>query len=217
MELIKIDNLSKSYGSVVVLNGLNLSYENGHIYGLVGENGAGKTTMFNCIMRLTEYDGEITRCKDVSVGYMPADSFFYPLITALEHIEFCLKAKGVAIDKAEIEKMNELFELPLDRYAASFSTGMKKKLSFMTLLLQKNDLMILDEPFNGVDLKGCINMRNVIRREKEMGRTFIISSHQIASLREICENIDFLCDHRILKRYTSESVDVIEQDILQRI
>lgn len=113
--------------------------------------------------------------------------------------------------------MNELFELPLDRYAASFSTGMKKKLSFMTLLLQKNDLMILDEPFNGVDLKGCINMRNVIRREKEMGRTFIISSHQIASLREICENIDFLCDHRILRRYTSESVDVIEQDILQRI
>lgn len=82
MELIKIDNLSKNYGSVVVLNGLNLSYENGHIYGLVGENGAGKTTMFNCIMRLTEYDGEITRCKDVSVGYMPADSFFYPLITA---------------------------------------------------------------------------------------------------------------------------------------
>lgn len=217
MELIKIDNLSKNYGSVVVLNGLNLSYENGHIYGLVGENGAGKTTMFNCIMRLTEYDGEITRCKDMSVGYMPADSFFYPLITAQEHIEFCLKAKDVAIDKAEIEKMNELFELPLDRYAASFSTGMKKKLSFMTLLLQKNDLMILDEPFNGVDLKGCINMRNVIRREKEMGRTFIISSHQIASLREICENIDFLCDHRILKRYTSESVDVIEQDILQRI
>lgn len=217
MELIKIDNLSKNYDSVVVLNGLNLSYENGHIYGLVGENGAGKTTMFNCIMRLTEYDGEITRCKDMSIGYMPADSFFYPLITAQEHIEFCLKAKGVVIDKAEIEKMNELFELPLDRYAASFSTGMKKKLSFMTLLLQKNDLMILDEPFNGVDLKGCINMRNVIRREKEMGRTFIISSHQIASLREICENIDFLCDHRILKRYTSESVDVIEQDILQRI
>lgn len=217
MELINISALSKKYGSVNVLQNLSLCYEQGSIYGLVGENGAGKTTLFNCIMQLTEYAGTISKCKDISVGYMPADSFFYPLITAQEHIEFCLKAKGVAIDKEEIRKINELFELPLDRFAASFSTGMKKKLAFMTLLLQKNDLMILDEPFNGVDLKGCINMRGIIREQKDAGRTFIISSHQIAALREICDNIDFLCNHQILRRYTTESVEEIEQDILRRI
>ena len=110
-----------------------------------------------------------------------------------------------------------VFELPLNRFASRFSTGMKKKLAFMTLLLQKNALMILDEPFNGVDLKGCINMRNIIKEAKADGKTFIISSHQISALREICDSIDFLCQHSIKKRYKDESVEEIEKDILKII
>ena len=94
---------------------------------------------------------------------------------------------------------------------------MRKKLDFMSLFLQNNDLMILDEPFNGVDLKGGINIRKLIRDARDKGCTVIISSHQISSLREICDKIDFLCNHRILKRYINESVEEIEQDILKVI
>lgn len=217
MELMHINNVSKRYGELEVLNDVNLNFQQGVIYGLVGENGAGKTTLFNCIMGLTDYQGEVTHAKDLSIGYMPADAFFYPLITAKEHIEFCVKAKGMSIDEEEIQRLNQVFELPLNRFASRFSTGMKKKLAFMTLLLQKNALMILDEPFNGVDLKGCINMRNIIKEAKADGKTFIISSHQISALREICDSIDFLCQHSIKKRYKDESVEEIEEDILKMI
>lgn len=217
MELIKLSHLFKSYGSINILQDLSVSYGAGNVYGLVGENGAGKTTMFRCIMGLTDYEGEITKSDSIRVGFMPAESFFYPLITAKEYIEFCLRAKGVEIDDKEIERVNNLFELPMNRFASSFSTGMKKKLAFMALLLQKNDLMILDEPFNGIDLRGCINMKKIIREQSLQGRTFIISSHQVAALREICKEIDFLCNHNILKRYMDESVQDIEQDILQKM
>lgn len=217
MEIVKVYNLHKRFGEVTVIDGLSLIYEQGQIYGLVGENGAGKSTFFNCLMGFHKYEGTVEFKDNTMIGFMPAESFFYPFITGREHIDFCLKAKKRNVETSEIQYINDLFELPLNRYASRYSTGMKKKLDFMSLLLQKNDLMILDEPFNGVDLKGVINMRRLIREARDKGCTVIISSHQIASLREICDRIDFLCDHKILKRYTDESVEEIEQDILKII
>jgi len=214
MEIIDITQLCKNYGDLKVLDNLSVRYDSGNIYGLVGENGAGKSTLFNCLMGLQDYSGTITKAADIKIGFMPAETYFYPLISAQEHIEFCLKAKGMPINRDEINEMNRLFELPLNRYAANFSTGMKKKLMFMSLLLQKNDLLILDEPFNGVDLRGGINMRQLIKSEAAKGCTFIISSHLIASLQSICDHIDYLEDHHIRKRYTGETIEQIENDIM---
>lgn len=87
MELIYIKELSKAYGKMKVLDHLSVSYESGKIYGLVGENGAGKTTLFNCIMGVTDYDGEIRKFSKMAVGYMPAESFFYSLITGNEYLD----------------------------------------------------------------------------------------------------------------------------------
>lgn len=86
MELIYIKELSKAYGKTRVLDKLSVSYESGKIYGLVGENGAGKTTLFNCIMGVTDYDGEIRKSSKMAVGYMPAENFFYSLITGKEYL-----------------------------------------------------------------------------------------------------------------------------------
>ena len=203
MELIYIKNLSKAYGKTRVLDNLSVSYESGKIYGLVGENGAGKTTLFSCIMGVTDYEGEIRKSSKISVGYMPAESFFYSLITGKEYLEFCIKAKGKKMDAKAID-------------ALDYSTGMKKKLALMALLLQENDLYILDEPFNGVDLYGCIQLKRIIRELKDKGKTVIISSHLINTLHELCDEIDFLDNHTIRKRYIQASVDEIEQDILNR-
>lgn len=159
---------------------------------MVGENGAGKTTLFNCIMGIYDYTGSITKSKTLKTGYLSASNFFYSQITGLEHLEFCMKAKGLPVNTPTIQHLNEIFQLPLDRYAAEYSTGMKKKLGFMALLLQDNDVFILDEPFNGVDLKGCILMKRLIRQLKAKEKTVIISSHLIASLREICDIIHYL-------------------------
>ena len=103
MELIYIKDLSKAYGKTRVLDNLSVSYESGKIYGLVGENGAGKTTLFNCIMGVTDYDGEIRKSSNMAVGYMPAESFFYSLITGKEYLEFCvicrLKASSIPLSQ----------------------------------------------------------------------------------------------------------------------
>ena len=85
----------------------------------------------------------------------------------------------------------------------------------MSLLLQENDLYILDEPFNGVDLYGCIQLKRIIRELKDKGKTVIISSHLINTLHELCDEIDFLDNHAIRKRYIQASIDEIEQDILK--
>ena len=125
-----------------------------------------------------------------------------------------MKAKGLPVSTLTIQHLNEIFQLPLDRYAAEYSTGMKKKLGFMALLLQENDVFILDEPFNGVDLKGCILMKRLIRQLKAKEKTVIISSHLIASLREICDIIHYLNEGVIYKEYHEETTEEIEEDIL---
>lgn len=94
MELIKITDLSKNYGKTMVLHGLSVVYQSGMIYGLAGENGAGKTTLFNCIMGLTGYDGSIDKASGISIGYLPAETHFYSLITGYEYLDFCIKQKA---------------------------------------------------------------------------------------------------------------------------
>ena len=150
----------------------------------------------------------------MSIGYLPAENYFYSLITGQEYLDFCLRAKGRNIDKGKIKEVNEAFQLPLQRYAYEYSTGMKKKLALMALLLQDNDIYILDEPFNGVDLHGCIQLKKIIHSLKSQGKNLLLSSHQISILRELCDCIDYLNCHTIVQRYTSESVEEIERSIL---
>lgn len=214
MELIHISRLSKSYAQTKVLEDLSVIYNSGMIYGLVGENGAGKTTLFNCIMGMTTYEGNIRKTDNISIGYLPAENYFYTLITGQEYLDFCIKAKNKNIEKERIREINEIFQLPLQRYASEYSTGMKKKLALMALLLQDNDLYILDEPFNGMDLYGCIQLKKIIYSLKNRGKTILLSSHQITILRELCDCMDYLSYHTITQRYTHESVEEIEKSIL---
>lgn len=216
MELITITHLTKSYNKTPVLNNISLVYKSGMIYGMIGENGAGKTTLFSSITGMLSFNGTIQKQKDLKIGYLPADSFFHSLVTGLEYIEFCIRAKGAVLDREKIEELNTIFQLPLHRYASEYSTGMKKKLAFMALLLQENELYILEKPFNGVDLKGIIFLKQIIRSLKEHGKTIILSSHQIASLHEICDTIHYLNNHSITTEFTSkDSIDEIERIVLE--
>ena len=203
---------------LMLIGMFSYTYEQGKIYGLAGENGAGKTTLFRCLTGLLPYEGTIRKRKEVKVGYLPAECYFYSLITAREYIEFCLKAYGEQLSRTRLDEINEeVFHLPLDRYASAYSTGMKKKLAFLALYLQHPDVYILDEPFNGVDLKGCILLKNLIRRIKEQQKTVIVSSHQLASLHELCDAIHYLCEGKIIKEFTSEPIEEIERFILESV
>ena len=135
-------------------------------------------------------------------GYLSASNFFYSQITGLEHLEFCMKAKGLPVNTPTIQHLNEIFQLPLDRYAAEYSTGMKKKLGFMALLLQRQWRIYSWRAVQWGGLEGMYpEWKRLIRQLKAKEKTVIISSHLIASLREICDIIHYLNEGVIYKEY----------------
>lgn len=187
--MIEIKDLHKSYGSKSVLEGINYSFDPGNIYGVVGKNGAGKTTLFKCIAGLLSYDGEISYGRDGSnakLGFLYTNPITMSFITGWEYLKLHCTARG--IQREDFDEQN-MFELPLHEYIEHYSTGMLKKLAFMALLLQKNDIYILDEPFNGVDIQSNIILSAVIQKLKSAGKTVLISSHIFSSLQENCDEI----------------------------
>ncbi|MFK8055931.1 MAG: ATP-binding cassette domain-containing protein [Saprospiraceae bacterium] len=211
--MITIKNLSKKFGSKSVLNGIDLSFEKGKVYGVVGKNGAGKTTLFNCIAGVERYTGDIDSEYDVlknHIGILETNPVFLSRITGWEYLKLHCIARGIGTDNFEDQN---IFELPLGAYAATYSTGMKKKLALMAILLQKNDVYILDEPFNGVDIQSNILISAIIDELKIKGKTVIISSHIFSTLSDTCDAIFLMKDGLISKTATKEQYAELEDEM----
>jgi ABC-2 type transport system ATP-binding protein len=213
-DMIQINNVRKSYDRHPVLSGITLELHPGKIQGIVGENGSGKTTLFECIRNLTDYKGTIRIDKPAKIGYLPSEPYFYPNMKGIEYIEFCLSARKQKINLSEINRTNTLFELPLNEYAMHYSTGMKKKLLFLSLIMQQNDIFMLDEPFNGLDLTSAILFKHILLRLKEKNKTVFLSSHIIPSLTGICDCIFYIHQGMIQKTYGKKDFEAIEREIV---
>lgn len=202
--MISIENLSKSYGTKIVLEKLNLKLEKGKVYGIVGENGVGKTTLFKCIAGLEKHDGTINceygNTKEF-LGYLQTEPYFFPKITGKEYIRLLCNARNIT--HSDINGKN-IFDLPLNEYASKYSTGMRKKLALTAILLQENKLFILDEPFNGVDIHSNIIITEIIHKLKEIEKTIIISSHIFSTLNDTCDEIFLLNKGKIIRRVIKE-------------
>lgn len=212
MEIIKAEQITKRFGAKLVFEQLEFSVQEGLIYGVLGANGAGKTTLFNCITGLDlDYEGTIVRnLERHQIGYVPSHLFFYDNIKAEEHIEFCLALKKVPYSKEEVKKWNQLFQLPLEDYAHNYSTGMQKRLALMTVFLQKNIFFVLDEPFNGLDLEGCLLLKRIILDQQKKNKTFLISSHIISTLTDSSDSI-FELTNKGIKLLGREDFSTIEE------
>jgi ABC-2 type transport system ATP-binding protein len=211
--MISIQNLSKSFGSNPVLKSLNIEFAKGTVCGIVGENGAGKTTLFRCIAGLEEYEGTIDSSFTVlknHLGFLMTEPFFFQKITGREYIQLLCNARGVAT--GDMNKRN-VFDLPLDKYASTYSTGMKKKLALLGVLLQNSDCYILDEPFNGVDIHSNIIIADIIRKLRELDKCVIISSHIFSTLRETCDVIHLLQDGTVSKTAQREMFQNLEDEM----
>lgn len=211
--MISIKNLSKSYGSKVVLENINLNFEKGKVYGIVGENGSGKTTLFKCIAGIEKHNGlilcEYGKPKNF-LGYLQTEPYFFSKITGNEYIQLLCNARNVT--NTDIKEKN-IFDLPLDEYAVKYSTGMRKKLAFTAILLQENKLFILDEPFNGVDIHSNIIITEIIHKLKEMGKSIIISSHIFSTLNDTCDEIFLLKNGQIIKSVLKEEFSNLESEM----
>ena len=211
--MINIQNLSKKFGNKQVLKNVNMQFERGNVCGIVGENGSGKTTLFRCIAGLENYEGEINSELNPLKNYLGlllTEPFFFTKITGKEYIRLLCNARKKEI--SEIDDKN-IFDLPLNQYASTYSTGMKKKLALLAILLQENQCFILDEPFNGVDIHSNIIIIDLIHKLKALGKTVIVSSHIFSTLSDTCDEIYLQKDGEIVKKVLRENFCALELEM----
>lgn len=215
--MLKIANLSKQFGNKIILDNISFSFKKGQTYGIVGENGSGKTTLFRCISKLETYTGEITsetKTLRKELGYIMAENSFLSKITGEEYIRLILEGRN--LKHIDILSKN-IFDLPLQKYVESYSTGMKKKLIITSTLLQKNQYIIMDEPYNGLDLSSCIILTELIKILKSKGKTIIISSHIFSTLIESCDIILKLENGKLSKPIPKEDFHALEEELKSKL
>lgn len=209
--MLEIIKLSFSYGHSLVIDQLDWATGTGKVHGLVGMNGAGKTTLFRLITGgLTSKRGNLIFKKKPldynDCAFMETHPVFYPMITGKEYLQvFTLKNKHF-----DIGKWNAIFNLPLNEVVDNYSTGMQKKLSLMSIMALNRPLLILDEPFNGLDFEAVKITRRIIQKLAENGKTIILSSHIPETLTQVCDTLSMMDKGKIVFQLSKPEFDKFE-------
>lgn len=207
--IIQIEQLTKTYKGKHVLDNITLQLEKGKIYGLIGMNGAGKTTLMKCLLQMTSpSDGTITLFNGVDtlkrVGMMIEAPAFFEEMSAKQNLEYYRKLNGIP-NKARIDEVLQLVGLEEvgHKKTRDFSLGMKQRLGIAIALLGKPELLVLDEPINGLDPKGIVAMRQLFKRLVEHhGMTILLSSHNLPELYETASDYLFIHEGKLVKQLT---------------
>lgn len=205
--MIRVDKLTKKFGDFYAIQNVCLELEQGDLFGFIGPNGAGKTTTMRIIATLSEpTSGEAYVCghsvynspKEIRrmVGYMPDFFGVYDDMKVIEYLEFFAAAyrlKGAA-RRARCEEMLDVVDLMFkrDAYANTLSRGQTQRLGLARTLLHDPQVLLLDEPLSGLDPRARIEMRNLLRRLGQMGKTVIVSSHILPELADICNKVGII-------------------------
>ncbi len=193
-EAIKISNLTKSYGTHIVLKGLDFCVQQGEIFALLGINGAGKTTSLECIEGLRKYDsGNITINGIMGIQLQSASLPKY--IKVLEAVKLFAKWNNTPLDKTMLDALG-IHELAKKPYY-QLSTGQKRRLHLALALTRNPDILFLDEPTAGLDVEGQISLHEEIRQLKAIGKTIILASHDMAEVENLCDRIAILSGGKI--------------------
>ncbi len=205
--MIKTVNLTKKYGDMYAIRGIDLELEPGDLFGFIGPNGAGKTTTMRIIATLlVPTYGEAYVCghsiykepKEIRrlVGFMPDFFGVYDDMTVVEYLEFFAAAYRIkgSERRKRCEEMLEVVDLNFkrDAYANTLSRGQTQRLGLARVLLHDPQVLLLDEPLSGLDPRARIEMRNLLRQLGEMGKTIIVSSHILPELADICNKVGII-------------------------
>ena len=201
MAIIEVQNVSKHFGPKVALDHVSLEIPEGKIFGLLGPNGAGKSTLIRIINRITLategrvlFQGHPITEEDVSrIGYLPEERGLYRKMKVGDQCMYLAQLRGMSAREAamELKKWFVRFEIQdwWNKKVEELSKGMAQKLQFITTVVHKPSLMILDEPFSGFDPVNAELIRGEILRLKEEGATIILSTHNMESVEALCDNI----------------------------
>ena len=206
--ILSLKNIDKTYGKEQVLHNISFDIEQGEICGLIGENGAGKTTLMRILLGLIQSDkGEIKSVSQHKIGSIIESPALYPNLTGRQHLQYYKTRFGL---KTDITKMLELVRLPKpswDRKVKNYSLGMKQRLSIAIALLDNPELIILDEPVNGLDPQGISDLRKMILNLRDqLGVTFLISSHILSELEFITDKYIIMKKGKILNVMSSKEL-----------
>lgn len=216
--MIKIENLSVYFSDHKVLDNINIDFATNQIYGIVGMNGAGKTTFFNALSTtLKTKSGSLTNNEKTldyrDIAFLETVNFFYSRITGNEYLNI-FKQTNINFD---LSALQGFLKLPLDDLIESYSTGMKKKLALLGVLKQNKSLYLLDEPFNGLDLETNKLLELIITSLKEKGKTVFVSSHIIDPLLKICDEIYLLENGQFIKSYKKDDFYKIDEELFKKL
>lgn len=207
--MLEIQKLEKSFGQKQVLFGVDFRAESGQILGLIGKNGAGKTTIFHSILRFLEYSGNITFDKQPisqetyrKIGYLPEERSLMPKLTVYEQVRYLANLKGVpnAVVKEKLPQWMERLQVKgkVTDKIKSLSKGNQQKVQLIITLLHEPNLIILDEPFSGLDPVNTEILKQVIIEEKERGATIIFSDHVMTNVEELCDDVVMIRDGKVI-------------------
>lgn len=207
--MLQVDNLNKRFGDKQVLFNINFKADNGKILGLVGKNGSGKTTLFHSILKFVKYQGTISinghsfSPQDYnSVGYLPEERSLMPKQTVLEQVSFLASLKGMKKSKVEHDLQDWMVKLSVKGKITdkikSLSKGNQQKIQLIATLIHQPNLIILDEPFSGLDPVNIEIIKDVILKEKQRGATILFSDHDMSNVEELCDDVLMINNGRIV-------------------
>ena len=233
MAIIECKNICKNFGEKVALDHVSLDIPEGKIFGLLGPNGAGKTTLIRIINRITiPTEGEvifngrpITQADVARIGYMPEERGLYRKMKVGDQAMYLAQLKGMTAAEARNALKDWFIRFGIqswwDKKVEELSKGMAQKLQFITTVVHKPSLMILDEPFSGFDPVNAELIRQEILRLKDEGATIILSTHNMESVEELCDNIALINKSRLVitggveeirRKYGNNNVELVWTD-----
>src|SRR5699024_10812099 len=201
---LKLENVTKKFGDHIAVNNLSIEIPEKTLFGFLGGNGAGKTTTFRMILDLIDqtegsitWNGEkITREKSDVIGYLREERGLYPKMKVKEQLVYLGKLRGMSRQAAlrELNTWLETFEITeyLDKKVEELSKGNQQKIQFITAVLHKSELLILDEPFSGLDPINVEMMQSAVQELANQGTSIVFSSHQMNVVEELCESLCIL-------------------------
>lgn len=226
--VIEVRNLTKTYGKLKALDNVSLRVPKGQIYGLVGKNGAGKTTLMRVLSNQTIGEqGEVSLFGEGTsaglnkmrrrTGTMIEIPSFYPFLSARENLEYYRHQRGIAgsgcVD--EVLEMVELSHADKKKFK-NFSLGMKQRLGLALALMNHPELLILDEPVNGLDPEGIVQFRNILlKMNREYDVTILISSHILAELQNLATHYTFMDSGKIIQDISEKELSAISREHIE--
>jgi ABC-2 type transport system ATP-binding protein len=228
--MIKIEGFSKKYGDFVAVDNLSLEIEKGAIFGFLGPNGAGKTTTLRSLMGLLKpsqgkilIDGldtqeSIIKIKSI-VGYLPDEVFLYEYLTARQLLDFVAKIHNLP-HEGKKERINQLIatfglESFADELIANYSFGMRKKTALASIVIHEPKLLILDEPFNGLDPQATKDFNELLKGMVQAGTTIIFSSHVLEVVEKLVTHIGIINEGKLMLNASLEETQSHHQSLEQ--